>query len=249
MQTLNGDFLMGRKPSNEILSRPAWADRLSYRRLITLKRRSQTQIALDVGIEQSGISNLESGKTNILELSPARLAAIAKAYGYNNVFDMQSDLGLDFKLGQPPPLMLEPNALELTDFVIRPLEPLSAAAGQPLDVSEHQKSAVYIMPTLNYKNSYRFFIAEGDSMNSGADSIQDGDTLIVDTAERSPRENHVYVIQDQTGAVVVKRVQNWHGQWWLTSDNLKYPPFQLTEATILGRVADVEGKRKNWQKK
>jgi phage repressor protein C with HTH and peptisase S24 domain len=225
-------------------TRPVWAERLIYRRLIVLKKKSQTAVALDVGVEQSSISLLESGKTNISDLPPFRLVAIAKAYGYNDIFEMQEDIGIDFNIGHPPPLLYEPTvSSELTDFVIRPLEPLSAAAGAPSPI-EHGKSDLYIMPTVNYRQTLRFFIADGDSMAQGADGIQHGDTLIVDTGDLNPRENEIYVIQDESGAVVVKRVQNWRGKWWLVSDNPKYPPYQLTEARVLGRVLEAEGKRK-----
>jgi repressor LexA len=230
--------------STSTIDRPAWAERLLYRRLIVLKRKPQSEIALDVGIEQSGISSLESGKTDINALSPSRLTAIAQAYGYRDIFEMQDDLGLDFKLGQPPPLIFEPTAHNYPEFVVLPIEPLEAAAGLPTHPSEYGNSEKYIMPKANYNNNLRIFTARGDSMaREGGLGIHNGDSLVVDTAELNPRDNKVYVVQDESGAVVVKRVRNYTGDWWLTSDNPKYPPFKLHDARVLGRVVKAEGER------
>lgn len=234
--------IMGKSTST--IDKPAWAERLAYRRLIVLKRKSQTELALDVGVEQSSISLLESGKTEITDLPPYRLTAIAKAYGYRDIFEMQDDLGLDFKLGQPPPLLMPPTARDYPEFVVLDVEPLSAAASHPADIPENSRSEKYIMPLSDYRQTIRIFIADGDSMLVGEEGIHSGDALIVDTGDTYPREDEIFVIQDDSSSIVVKRLQKYRSEWWLTSDNTKYPPFQLDEAKILGRVLDAEGKRR-----
>jgi SOS-response transcriptional repressor LexA len=231
--------------STSTINRPAWAERLAYRRLIVLNRKPQEEIALDSGIlTQRTVSEIETGKYAPNQLTSERLAGLARGYGYRDIFEMQDDLGLDFKLGQPPPLIFEPTAHNYPEFVVLPIEPLEAAAGLPTHPSEHGNSEKYIMPKADYNNNLRIFTARGDSMaREGGLGIHSGDSLVVDTAELNPRDNKVYVVQDESGAVVVKRVRNYTGDWWLTSDNPKYPPFKLHDARVLGRVVKAEGER------
>jgi transcriptional regulator with XRE-family HTH domain len=236
-------FTMGRNAAN--IDRPPWAERLMYRRLITLRRKSQGQVALDSDIlTQRTISEIETGKYGPEQLTAERLAGLARGYEYRDIFEMQDDIGLDFKLGQPPPLLNEVTARDYPDHVLLDIEPLSAAAGMPAYAVESQHSEKYIMPKSHYHPSIRIFTANGDSMaREGGFGIQDGDSLVVDTHELDPRDDKVFIVQDEAGAVVVKRLRNWSGDWWLTSDNPKYPPFKLHEARVLGRVVKAEGER------
>jgi repressor LexA len=225
------------------LETPSWAAALRERRKHL--KLTQEDLAARTGdlFAQRSISNLETGRNEGLEnLSLQRLNALSRALDWT-LEELQEATGVTLDLAQPPPLLFEPNATELTDYVIRPIEALAAAAGSP-EVIETQHSDVYIMPRVNFRPSYRFFTADGDSMVMGdGDGIHHGDTLIVDTALLEPREGEVFVVQDETGAVVVKRARVWNGEWWLTSDNPRYPPFQLESARILGIVKDAEGKR------
>ena len=75
------------------------------------------------------------------------------------------------------------------------------------------------------------------------EGIHDQDTLVVDTLDTHLRDNKVYVVCDDTGGFTVKRARDWNGQWWLTSDNMKFPPFQLEAAQIIGRVVKAESER------
>lgn len=227
------------------IQRPAWAERLLYRRFVILKNKSQEMVASDSNVlTQRTISEIETGKYTPDQLTAERLAALAQGYEYRDIFEMQQDIGLDFKLGQPPPLLVEATARDYPDFVVLEIEPLEAAAGRPEQSTESSNSEKYIMPKADYHNNIRIFTARGDSMaRDGGNGIHNGDTLVVDTAELHPRDSKVYVVQDETGSIIVKRVRDYTGDWWLTSDNPKYPPFKLYEARVLGRVIKVEGER------
>ncbi|MBX9796910.1 S24 family peptidase [Sphingomonas sp.] len=72
--------------------------------------------------------------------------------------------------------------------------------------------------------------ARGDSM---LPTIADGDELLIDTDDR--RGEGVFVAR-HGGALVVKRVARPGGAAQLLSDNTAYPPLDLREAEIVGRV-------------
>lgn len=207
---------------------------------------------LGITMNQSYLSKIERGVQPLKDVSGVKLEALRRIYklshqqweSYTGVVIDANSRRLPFdRNSQIAPLMNEHSARELTDYIIRPIEPLSAAAGSP-ELIENTNSDVYIMPRADFRNSLRFFTADGESMTRGdGKGIQHGDTLIVDTAMLEPKVNEVYVVQDQTGAVCVKRVQIWDDAYWLTSDNPRYPPFQLDEARVLGEVVKVEGER------
>jgi phage repressor protein C with HTH and peptisase S24 domain len=201
---------------------------------------------------QSYLSKIERGEHPLEKVDGQKLEFLRRTYKVSHL-QWEARTGVPIKPedrrlpfdqhSSAPPLILEPNARELTDYIIRPIEPLSAAAGTP-EIIETQHSDVYIMPRVDFRQTYRFFTADGDSMVlSDGNGIHHGDTLIVDTARLDPREGEVFVVQDATGAVVVKRARVWNDEWWLASDNPRYPPFQLDEARVLGMVMDAEGKR------
>ncbi|GAA5108896.1 XRE family transcriptional regulator [Orbus sasakiae] len=80
--------------------------------------------------------------------------------------------------------------------------------------------------------------AKGDSMSP---TISDNDTLVLNTANVTPFDGYIYIIQ-YGDSLSVKRIQN-HGKYFLLlSDNEKYPSIQIDKACsendfkIIGRV-------------
>ena len=86
--------------------------------------------------------------------------------------------------------------------------------------------------------------AEGDSM---ADTIMDGEVMLVDCVDREPRSGKIYAILRPDGGVSVKRLiqKSVTGTWMVASDNpdkRRYPDEDATaevlhEIPIIGRVA------------
>lgn len=86
--------------------------------------------------------------------------------------------------------------------------------------------------------------AEGDSM---ADTIMDGEVMLVDCVDREPRSGKIYAILRPDGGVSVKRLiqKSVTGTWTVASDNpdkRRYPDEDasadvLHDIPIIGRVA------------
>lgn len=81
----------------------------------------------------------------------------------------------------------------------------------------------------------------GDSMEPG---LHDGDTVVVNTADKTLASGSVYVVNYE-GEAVVKRLLRDAGQWWLTSDNSDQRKYhrQLckgAECIVLGKVIRKE---------
>ncbi|MDH5832148.1 XRE family transcriptional regulator [Luteimonas sp. M1R5S18] len=66
------------------------------------------------------------------------------------------------------------------------------------------------------------FYARGDSMEP---RIHDGDALLFDTSDTSPRDGHIYVVKFE-GTYMVKRLHQYGKQWFLTSDNTADPKWR-----------------------
>lgn len=90
----------------------------------------------------------------------------------------------------------------------------------------------------------RVIYADGDSM---ADTIMDGEVMLVDCSDREPRSGKIYAILRPNNEVSVKRLvqKPISGTWTVTSDNPDkklYPDEDATaevlhEIPIIGRVA------------
>lgn len=78
---------------------------------------------------------------------------------------------------------------------------------------------------------------KGDSMMP---ALYEGDTVIVNTADRTPVDSAVFAI-NYDGEPVVKRLVRDVGQWWLSSDNRDQARYSRKlcrerECLIIGRV-------------
>lgn len=78
---------------------------------------------------------------------------------------------------------------------------------------------------------------KGDSMMP---ALYDGDTIIINTADTTPADSHVFAV-NYDGETVVKRLIRDIGEWWLTSDNRDQARYarklcRNRECIIIGRV-------------
>lgn len=85
-----------------------------------------------------------------------------------------------------------------------------------------------------YKPSRLFALrVSGESMEP---HLYDGDLVIINSEDASPRDHEVYVVNYE-GEVLIKRLLRDAGEWWLTSDNPRYQSKRCHEqALLLGRV-------------
>lgn len=83
---------------------------------------------------------------------------------------------------------------------------------------------------------------KGESMEP---TFYEGDTIVVNLADKKPTDNGVFAV-NYDGEAVVKRLSRDAGQWWLMSDNADQRRFYRrqcrgTECIIIGRVVRREG--------
>ncbi|OTG60370.1 hypothetical protein B9T36_07045 [Acinetobacter sp. ANC 4204] len=95
------------------------------------------------------------------------------------------------------------------------------------------------------ENDLYVVFARGDSMEP---TISDGDSLLVNTAEKEPQDGHIYVIRS-CDLLWVKRIQRLlDGSLLLISDNKIYPPMplKLNEASDIEIIGKVVNSSKNF---
>lgn len=83
---------------------------------------------------------------------------------------------------------------------------------------------------------------DGESMEP---TFYEGDTVIINLADRTPVDNGVFAV-NYDGQSVVKRISRDAGQWWLMSDNTDQRKFYRrvchgAECIIIGRIVRREG--------
>ena len=85
-------------------------------------------------------------------------------------------------------------------------------------------------------------VANG-SMEPG---LYDGDTVVVNTAQTTPRDGAVFAVNYE-GELVIKRLVRDAGQWWLCSDNpdqRRYPRKLADEhCAIIGEIVHKQSER------
>ena len=206
---------------------------------------TQAQLAERIGLNQTSISDLERGKS----VSSSFSYQIASVCGVNprwlvmGVGDMLSATG---EAEDPA----EYGAPSEDEYALIPQYDARASAGDGC-LNEH----VEIKGGLAFKRDWlrklglkpenlQVIYAEGDSM---ADTIMDGEVMLVDCVDREPRSGKIYAILRPDGGVSVKRLiqKSVTGTWTVASDNpdkRRYPDEDasaevLHDIPIIGRMA------------
>jgi phage repressor protein C with HTH and peptisase S24 domain len=69
--------------------------------------------------------------------------------------------------------------------------------------------------------------------------LYEGDTVVVNTADTTPKDGEVFAINYE-GELVIKRLERDAGQWWMRSDNPDQSRFPrkacTTDAIVIGRI-------------
>jgi phage repressor protein C with HTH and peptisase S24 domain len=135
---------------------------------------------------------------------------------------------------------------ESNDYVIIPRYDVQAAAGHGnAIVSEPVPEYVYfhkdwLKNTLGVSASHlALLVAAGDSM---AETIRDGDLMIIDTSNPRFRGDGVYVFSLDDCVMVKRLALRLAGGLWISSDNKKYPEVLEIPAAEVDRRVRVVGK-------
>jgi phage repressor protein C with HTH and peptisase S24 domain len=77
-------------------------------------------------------------------------------------------------------------------------------------------------------------------------SLWDGDLVVINTAQTTPHDGHVYALNIE-GVLAIKRLVRDGGEWWIRSDNadkVRYPDKRTHEGvSVLGEVVYKQSER------
>ncbi len=195
---------------------------------------SQRELAERVGLSQVSVHKLTSGKTE----SSRRIVEIAKALSCSPDW-LQSGI-------KPASTV----SFAETQFVKIPILDVELAAGVGTRIDmEEVTDWVPISQDWIYANrlpeSHLVVVrVSGDSMSP---RLQDGDMLLVNTAEKQPMSGKVYAIANGDELRVKRLIKQMRGSWVISSDNKHdpayqdelVPPHEFTQLRVVGRVIKV----------
>lgn len=153
-------------------------------------------------------------------------------------------LGLGYFDGRPMPAPVEPGQ----DFVPIERVQLKLQAGITGFTVEHMAGngpPIFFRRDFIESKGWRpdklyALKVAGDSMEP---ALYDGDLVVINTADTTPRDGEVFAVNYE-GQLVIKRLRRDAGLWWLDSDNPRYKPKLCDEhAIIIGRVVYKQSER------
>ena len=213
---------------------------------------TQIELAAKSSLKQSTISDLEVGKSQ----GTTNLASLAAALGV-------SALWLETGKGSMAPEARSQDVLELvpgakrvhasgaddptmTQIMKVRLKVQAGITGFQVEPEYHDGETQgvptkWVLREGLRRDSLLAIVVRGESMEPG---LHDGDTIVVNTADKQLVSGSVYVVNYE-GEAVVKRMLRDAGQWWLTSDNSDQRKFhrQLckgAECIVIGKVIRKE---------
>lgn len=219
------------------------------------KIRKSKEVTLDALAEASGLSTtfIQRIETGARGLSLENLIKISRALGVDAIelsdeFDHEQLEDAALLVGDAP--AQDPELIDQIDVVAGlgggGLSIIHATATNGISfhkevVSDYWRMPGSILSRLGVLPQYvKAFPAQGDSM---APTIMDGDVVFSDTRHRVPSPPGVYVLADQFGGVIVKRLEVISRPGddpvvvRISSDNTRHRDQELTmdEITIIGR--------------
>lgn len=193
--------------------------------------------------EKSYLSQLMGGKASFGERAARRLE---HDYGMGDKY-LDTPIG-----GQDAPTSTEVNLLNNPDYpAIRRVNlRLSAGiCGYSVDYDDDSGDMIVFGRRWYEKNNYKpekliAIRVQGHSMETG---LNQNDTVVINTADNTPRDGEVFAV-NYDGEAVIKRMVRDRSEWWLASDNpdqVRYPRKLCTGegCIIIGRVVHKQSER------
>lgn len=230
------------------------AERLAWAR--NRKQLSQHQLAKLAGVSQSTIGNLEAGIRNsarkitsialALEVDAAWLAEGVGAFEMQDAspFSEQTHIPSgarpvkEFQRGDSDFVEIQKVRLKLSagisGFAVEPL----IENGAPIVFQKEwlERHGYFAENLIALK-------IRGESMRP---KLDDGDLVVINTADRTPKDNHVYAVNFD-GEDLIKRLRRENREWWLVSDNpdQKSYPKQICKGAsciLIGQVIYMQSR-------
>lgn len=195
--------------------------------------KSKLALAKASGIPQPTISRIINGITTAPEL--ATLQRLAKPLGVPVEW-------LAYGIGKPVKAV-DAAEVPVSAVAVRKVK-LSAQAGVSgftIDEESEDDAPIFFRSDWLRKKGLRpadivAIDVKGHSMDP---TICDGDTIVIDTADREPADGSIYVCRYE-GEIVVKRLKRDAGVWYLSSDNPDKNRYGRKE--FAGEYAEILGK-------
>lgn len=226
----------------KVLAMGTLADRLREARAFA--RLTQEQAEKKSGVSQQMISKLETGRSK----ETAQIVDLAVAYGVNPIW-LQTGRGVMAMGGELEPAKQAKNP-ELI-YVTKVSGPhLSAGPGEEIvlwDFEEIDSSHAFQREWMQRERlrpeRCKLYDVRGESM---APTINDGDTVMINMADRDIRSGEVYALIAEDGLRIKRLHKRADGILEMRSDNQlqnRYPTEQVTDGVaIIGRVVWKAGR-------
>lgn len=203
---------------------------------------SQTIFAAEIGITQTSLSQIESGKNGI---SYDVYKAIIHRFKVDPFWLMEG-IGEMFRTeasqrtSSALPLVVTVGEDGDENIVVVDRKAAAGYLQGVHDPTYFEKLPAFRIPGL-YGRTYRAFEVTGESMQPG---IRSGDLLVGGYEESLThvRSNDVYIVVLQDGSIVAKRMRPLQGQAYeLSSDNVEFAPYTIT-ATDIAQLWHVDAR-------
>jgi transcriptional regulator with XRE-family HTH domain len=195
---------------------------------------SQTIFAAEIGITQTSLSQIESGKNGI---SYDVYKAIIQRFSINPLWlmdgegEMQRSTQTERRSGAVLPLVVTVSNDGEENIVVVDRKAAAGYLRGAEDPGYFEKLPSFRLPGF-YGRTYRAFEVSGNSMQPG---IYPGDLLVgaYEDALTHIRNNDIYIVVLHDGSIVVKRVKPLaSASFELISDNAEYIPYTINACDI-----------------
>lgn len=222
---------------------------------LSYRQRDRKWLSLQIGVSVQAIGQVIQGKTNALTASnhdrTATVLNVSPIWLSSGIGSMLTHIAAEPRApyGNNPAEIDLDNNLNYPS-VKRVTFKLSAGTsgfGVDYDTESDRAPIVfsrdwYASRKLSPNALFAVKVSNG-SMESG---LHDGDTVIVNTAQKEPKDGAVFAVNYE-GQLVIKRMIRDAGEWWLSSDNpdqRRYPRKVCDENTfIIGEIVHKQSER------
>ncbi|MEY2654291.1 MAG: hypothetical protein RLZZ524_1319 [Pseudomonadota bacterium] len=226
---------------------------------------SQADIARACGVKTPSVNDWVSGKTKTLKAETARLAAQMLGCDQNWLANGVGSPGWRLAASAAEPAEVADSyraqALEaskrMIDLESNPDYPTirrvkikvsAGVSGYAIELADDDGAPIVFRRDWFERNRYRpnKLVALRVSGSSMEPTLYDGDLVVINTEQTTPREARVFAV-NYAGELVIKRVFTDAGAWVLRSDNpdkMRFPDKRLFDgANLIGEVVYRQSER------
>lgn len=215
--------------------KPEWARAIEVRRV---ELQLSQELAAEAGnLSQTYYSEIERGEKELTGLTHTKLLGLARGLQWT-LGELEKATGVDLGVVTSWTLAGHSTGDDVTSSTrVRVPVYALAAAGAGIWSEEEAVTYIEVEPEIASRPNRVTFQVDGSSMEP---TLEHGDFIHVDVADRDIRDDKVYVVLMLSNGVVVKRARVYEGGVVeLVSDNKNHPSVRPDEARIIGRVCAV----------